>query len=158
MNRPRPAIVVAKSPWQFAVCPKVGRVLSVRREIGAAATQSASLTFGGEQKFIQFRAVSPLRPTSRLAAVCPRHQARSLRAATSLRPSVRSPRRWAVKPLLFNSSACVWRMSDTLKGCSSRGCTKAAAIVVLGQLYCVEHALERERKLPPPQTSPPIST
>jgi hypothetical protein len=42
-------------------------------------------------------------------------------------------------------------MPDTLQKCSAERCGKAAALVVSGQLYCVEHALERERKLPPPR-------
>jgi hypothetical protein len=45
-----------------------------------------------------------------------------------------------------------------LKKCSAAGCPKAAAIVVSGELYCVEHALERERKLPPAQIPPPLSS
>lgn len=40
-------------------------------------------------------------------------------------------------------------MSEALQKCSADHCKKAAAMIVSGQLYCVEHALERERKLPP---------
>ena len=42
-------------------------------------------------------------------------------------------------------------VSESLRRCSVAGCAKAAAIAVTGQLFCVEHALERERKLPPPR-------
>lgn len=41
------------------------------------------------------------------------------------------------------------QMSDSLQKCSTPSCVKAAAVIVHGQLYCVTHALEAERKLPP---------
>lgn len=41
-------------------------------------------------------------------------------------------------------------MSDELQKCSARSCTRAAAIVISGKIYCVEHALQRGRDLPPP--------
>jgi hypothetical protein len=82
----------------------------------------------------------------RLAAVAPISEQRGPWRVARLRPSARTP----LSSGCYRQFFCGWPGSDSLRKCAVQGCAKAAAVVLSGRLHCVEQALERERRLPPP--------